>query len=158
MKVNEKQNLWLNQKRGDFLNQGQKLFDEFKIEFKTPPSELVEITCTLNASAGSYGQDILMSLSNHTTYASSNLTNQASFENSLWNPPGRGTNNQATARWIVQADNLEAIGSNNDIFIAARCDNTLGTPIIKWGGNAAGEFTNLYLKATALPATIVVGS
>ena len=127
--------------------------DEFKIEFKTPPSELVEITCTLNASAGSYGQDILMSLSNHTTYASSNLTNQASFENSLWNPPGRGTNNQATARWIVQADNLEAIGSVNTLYIAAKTDSTTGSPApyLYWGGNATDEYAPLIIKAIALP-------
>ena len=43
MKANKKQNLWLNQRRGDFLNQGQKLFDEFKIEFNLETDEAREL-------------------------------------------------------------------------------------------------------------------
>ena len=127
--------------------------DEFKIQFTTPPSELVEITCTINAYAGSSGQDVLMSLSNHATYGSNTLTIPTQFENSLWNPPGRGTNNQATARWIVQANNLEAIGSVNTLYIAAKTDDTTGTtpPYLYWGGNATDEYAPLIIKAIALP-------
>ena len=58
----------------------------------------------------------------------------------------------------VQDDNLSAVGQLNTIYIAAKTDSTSGTPIIKWGGDASGDYTNLVMKATALPATIREGS
>ena len=39
MKENEKQSLWLNQRREEFLREGQKLFDDFKSEFNLDTNE-----------------------------------------------------------------------------------------------------------------------
>jgi len=128
-----------------------------KVSFITPPSDLVEIEVSLFFSAGSGAQDLELSLSDNATYASSSLFHEDNYQNIVCEP-ARGNGGTIVHKWLLKGAQLEAIGSNNDIFIAARCDATTGTPIIKWGGSATGEFTNLYLKATALPATIVEGS
>ena len=128
-----------------------------KVSFITPPSENVEIEVSLFFSAGSGAQDLILALSDNATFGSSSLFHEDNFMNTV-SAPSRGNGGTIVHKWLLEAANLEAIGSNNDIFIAARCDATTGTPIIKWGGNAASEFTNLYLKATALPRIIVEGS
>ena len=128
-----------------------------KVSFITPPSENVEIEVSLFFSAGSGAQDLILALSDNATFGSSSLFHEDNFMNTV-SAPARGNGGTIVHKWLLEAVNLEAIGSSNDIFIAARCDATTGTPIIKWGGTASGEFTNLYLKATALPATIVEGS
>jgi len=130
---------------------------EIKVSFITPPSEFVEIEVSLYFTAGSGASDLELSLSDNATYGSNGLFHEIQLENTVCEP-ARGNSGTIVHKWLLKAAELEAIGSNNDIFIAARCDSTSGTPLIGWGGNASGEFTNLYLKATALPATIVEGS
>ena len=128
-----------------------------KVSFITPPSEYVEIEAELFFSAGSGAQDLILSISDNATYASNGLASPNQFEKRVCEP-ARGNGGTITQKWLLQAATLEAIGSSNNIFIAAACDGTTGTPIIKWGGDATDEYTNLVLKATALPATIVEGS
>ena len=130
---------------------------EIKVRFTTPPSEYVEIEVELYFSAGSSNKQLRLSLSDNATYASNGLAHHNQFEKVV-TTPARGDGGTVTQKWLLQAATLEAIGSTNDIFIAAACDSTSGTPIIKWGGDATDEYTNLVLKATALPATIVEGS
>ena len=125
--------------------------------FKTPPSEYVEIEVELYFSAGSGASDLELTLSDNALYAGNSLTNPAQFDKSV-REPARGHSGTVTQKWLLQADNLAAIGSVNRLFIAAKCDSTSGTPIIRWGGDASGEYTNLVMKAVALPATIVEGS
>ena len=127
------------------------------VTFKTPPSEYVEIEVELYFSAGSGASDLELSLSDNVIYGGNSLVAPTQFEKSV-REPARGHSGTVTQKWFLQADNLEAIGSTNRLFIAARCDSTSGTPIIRWGGNASGEYTNLVMKAVALPATIVEGS
>jgi hypothetical protein len=124
---------------------------KFRLDFVTPPSELVEIVCSVSFGASSGGQDLFMSLSNHASYGSNSLSHPNQFETVVWNPPGRGTINQITARWIVASGNLEAIGSANALFIAAKTDNVSGTPKLYWGGDATEEYSPLIIKAVALP-------
>ena len=127
------------------------------VTFKTPPSEYVEIEVELYFSAGSGASDLELSLSDNVIYGGNSLVAPTQFEKSV-REPARGHSGTVTQKWFLQADNLEAIGSTNRLFIAARCDSTSGTPIIRWGGDATGEYTNLVMKAVALPATIVEGS
>ena len=124
---------------------------KFRIQFITPPSEFVELVCSVSFGASSSGQDLFLSLSNNATYGSNSLSKPDQFETAVWNPPGRGTINQITARWIIEADNLVAIGSNNILYVAAKTDNVTGTPVLYWGGNATEEYSPLILKAVALP-------
>ena len=124
------------------------------VTFITPPSENVEIEVELYYSAGSGAQDLELSISDNATYAGNGLTSPLQFEKSV-REPARGHSGTVTQKFLLKEDNLEAIGSSNTIFIAARCDATTGTPIIRWGGDASGDYTNLVMKAVALPATIV---
>jgi hypothetical protein len=128
-----------------------------KVSFRTPPSEYVEIEAELFFSAGSGASDLILSLSDAALYATNSLIHAAQFEKRVCEP-ARGNGGTVTQKWLLQPEHLEATGINNDIYIAAACDSTTGTPIIRWGGNVTDEYTNLVLKATALPATIVEGS
>ena len=128
-----------------------------RVIFKTPPSEYVEIEAELYFSAGSGASDLELTLSDNAVYGGNSLTNPAQFDKSV-REPARGHSGTVTQKWFLQADNLEAIGSDNSLYIAAKCDSTSGTPIIKWGGDASGEYTNLVIKAVALPAAITEGS
>ena len=128
-----------------------------RVIFNTPPSEYVEIEVELYFSAGSSNKKLLLSLSDNATYGSNTLAHANQFEKVV-TTPARGNGGTVTQKWILQAATLEAIGSSNSIYIAAATDSTSGTPIIRWGGNASGEYTNLVMKATALPANIVEGS
>ena len=127
------------------------------VTFKTPPSEYVEIEAELYFSAGSGASDLELTLSDNAVYGGNSLTNPLQFDKSV-REPARGHSGTVTQKWFLQANNLAAIGSSNTIYIAAKCDSTSGTPIIRWGGDASGEYTNLVMKAVALPAAIVEGS
>ena len=72
--------------------------------------------------------------------------------------PARGWGGTITQKFYMNSNHLNAVGASNTIYIAAKTDSTSGTHIIRWGGNASGEYTNLVMKATALPANIVEGS
>ena len=127
---------------------------EISVTFKTPPSENVEIEAELYFSAGSSNKQLRLSLSNNATYGSNTLAHPNQFEK-IVSTPARGNGGTFTQKWWIQSGNLAAIGSSNTIFIT---DSTSGTPTIKWGGDASNEYTNLVIKATALPATITEGS
>ena len=127
------------------------------VTFKTPPSELVEIEVSLFFSAGGGASDLILSLSDNAVYAANSLDSPLQHEKRECEP-ARGNGGTIVQKWLLKAASLAAVGSSNTIYIIAACDSTSGTPIIKWGGDATDEFTNLYMKATALPATIVEGS
>ena len=130
---------------------------EIGIIFKTPPSEYVEIEAELYFSCGSSNKQLRLSISNNATYGSNTLGHPSQFEKVV-STPARGNGGTFTQKWLLQAGNLEAIGSSNTIYIAASTDSTTGLPVIKWGGNNTNEYTNLVMKAVALPAAIVEGS
>ena len=130
---------------------------EISVTFVTPPSENVEIEVELYFSAGSAASDLELSLSNNATYGSNSLSHPQQFEKSV-REPARGHSGTVTQKWFIGDGNLAAIGSLNQLFIAAKADSTSGTPIIRWGGDVTGEYTNLVMKAVALPGTIVTGS
>ena len=128
-----------------------------RVSFKTPPSENVEIEVELYFTAGSGASDLELTLSNDATYGSNSLSHPDQFSKSV-REPARGHSGTVTQKWYFASGNLSAIGSINHIYIAAKCDSTAGTPAIKWGGDASGEYANLVFKATALPHSVVVGS
>ena len=127
------------------------------VSFITPPSEKVEIEAELYFSAGSSNKQLRLSLSDNATYGSNTLSHTDQFEK-IVSTPARGNGGTFTQKWFIGDGNLAAIGSSNSIYIAASTDSTTGTPTIKWGGDASNEYTNLVMKAVALPKTIVVGS
>ena len=131
--------------------------ERINVSFKTPPSELVEIEVSLFFSCGSSASDLILSISDNGTYGSNTLDSPLQHEKRVCEP-ARGNGGTVVQKWLLKAASLAAIGSSNAIYIAVACDSTAGTPIIKWGGDATDEYTNLYMKATALPATIVEGS
>ena len=128
-----------------------------KVRFKTPPSEYVEIEVELYFSSGSSNKQLRLSLSDNATYGSNTLAHPDQFEKTVITP-SRGWGGTVTQKWLLGDGNLETIGSFNDIWIAASTDSTSGLPAIKWGGNASNEYTNLVLKAIALPHSIIEGS
>ena len=128
-----------------------------QVRFKTPPSEYVEIEVELYFSSGSGASDLFLSLSDNAIYGANSLTNPLQFEKVV-STPARGNGGTITHKFFLQANNLSAVGSANTIYIVTKTDSTSGTPVIKWGGDASGDYTNFVMKATALPATIVEGS
>ena len=130
---------------------------EIRSRFKTPPSEFVEIEVELYFSSGSGASDLFLSLSNESIYGNNTLHHDGQFEKLVCSP-ARGNGGTVVQKFLLNADHLEAIGSANNIYIAAKTDSTSGTPLIRWGGDGTGELTNLVMKATALPANIIVGS
>ena len=130
---------------------------EISVTFKTPPSEYVEIEAELYFTAGSGASDLELTLSNNATYGSNSLSHPNQFSKSV-REPARGHSGTVTQKWFLGDGNLAAIGSSNTLYIAAKCDSTSGSPVIRWGGDAAGEYTNLVMKAVALPHAITEGS
>ena len=90
-----------------------------RVVFITPPSEFVEIEAELYYGAGSGASDLQLTLSNHATYGSNSLTNPNQFDKSV-REPARGHSGTITQKWLLQANNLAAMGSANSIFIAAK--------------------------------------
>ena len=79
------------------------------------------------------------------------------FENLVCSP-ARGNGGTVVHKFLLNSNHLEAIGSDNNIYIAAKTDSTAGTPNLRWGGDTTGEFTNLVMKVTALPVALTTGS
>ena len=117
----------------------------------------MEIEVELYFSSGSGASDLFLTLSNAAAFGSNSLHHTFQLQKVVVTP-SRGWGGTVTQKFYLNQYHLAAIGSSNTIFIAAKTDSTSGTPIIEWGGDAAGDPTNLVMKATALPATIVEGS
>ena len=115
------------------------------------------VDSTLRSVKTGEGSITAVSLSDNATYGSNTLSHPDQFEK-IVSTPARGNGGTFTQKWFIGDGNLAAIGSSNSIYIAASTDSTTGTPTIKWGGDASNEYTNLVMKAVALPKTIVVGS
>jgi hypothetical protein len=127
--------------------------NEINVSFKTPPSELVEIEVSLFFSAGSGASDLELSISDNSAYGSNGLHHIQQFEKTVCEP-ARGNGGTIVQKFLLRSNHLKAVGDSNTIYIAARCDSTSGTPIIRWGGDLTGKYTNLYMEAKALPLTI----
>ena len=129
------------------------VFDsDLAVTFKTPPSEKVEIQATFYYQQGSSGVNVLASIANNSTYGSSDLHNEVQHERSVTAGAERGGQGIVTVSWYLIDAGLEAVGASNTIYFAAACSATTGTPNIKWGGDATGEYQNFVMKAIALPA------
>ena len=128
------------------------VFDsDLSVTFKTPPSEKVEIQATFYYEQGSGGRNVFATISDNTTYGSNTLHHGLQHEKYVTSAL-RGGNGIVTLSWNLVAYALEAIGSSQTIYFGAKCDSTSGTPNIKWGGNATGEYQNFVMRAIALPA------
>ena len=129
------------------------VFDsDLSVTFKTPPSEKVEIQATFYYQQGNSGNNVLATISNHATYASNSLHHDLQHERSVTAGAERGGQGIVTVSWYMIGIALEPIGSSQTIYFGAKCSSTTGTPNIKWGGSASGEYQNFVMRAIALPA------
>ena len=115
------------------------------VTFVAPKSGIVEIEVQVYVDAGSSGAgDLFFGLSDNATYNAV----QTYYEVDVLGPP-RYDHNVVVNKWTVSG--LTG-GTTYKYWLGAKIDNTAGTPTLKWGGNASGEYPPFIMKVTALPS------
>tara|TARA_R100001443_G_scaffold107034_1_gene116665 strand:+ start:545 stop:1627 length:1083 start_codon:yes stop_codon:yes gene_type:complete len=121
---------------------------EFSVTFVAPPSGNVEIYIQIQFDNGSAGAgDLYAGLSDNATYNAV----EDFHEVELKDGGGRGALETVVHSWTLTG--LTA-GTSYERWVGFKSSSTSGTPNIKYGSNATGEYPDFIMKAIALPATI----
>jgi len=135
--------------------------DTHKVTFKTPPSELVEISCQVNIGMLSTSTRIFVGLSTaNATDGYSKVDEKLEYEvNGIAYSDGEADDGNYEFTFVVDADDLNAVGSDNTFWIGFGTADTTKTAYIQYGLRASHNlaFAPFIIKATALPATIYDG-
>ena len=125
--------------------------DELQVTFTAPPSGKVEIEIQIGWDAGSSNAgDCFAGLS--TANATSGYNRLQDYhEVELFDAMSRGALRVIRHSWTLIG--LTA-GTSYQYWVGFKTSSTIGTPHLQWGGNAAGEYPDFIMKATALPNTI----
>ena len=135
--------------------------DTHKITFKTPPSENVEIKATFVVNRASTDTTITVGLSDADASTGYNSIGQL-FE---YDNIGLGISDDevddevVTARWVLGASELAAIGSSNTFWIGVGTGGATKTAYLQYGFRATHNLClhPFVIKASALPTTIYDG-
>ena len=135
--------------------------DTHKITFKTPPSENVEIKATFVVNRASTDTTITVGLSDADASTGYNSIGQL-FE---YDNIGLGISDDevddevVTARWVLGASELAAIGSSNTFWIGVGTGGATKTAYLQYGFRATHHLClhPFVIKASALPTTIYDG-
>ena len=135
--------------------------DTHKITFKTPPSENVEIKATFVVNRASTDTTITVGLSDADASTGYNSIGQL-FE---YDNIGLGISDDevddevVTARWVLGASELAAIGSSNTFWIGVGTGGATKTAYLQYGFRATHILClhPFVIKASALPTTIYDG-
>ena len=135
--------------------------DTHKITFKTPPSENVEIKASFLVNRSSTDTTITVGLSDADASTGYNSIGQL-FE---YDNIGLGISDDevddevVTARWVLGASELAAIGSSNTFWIGVGTGGATKTAYLQYGHRATHNLTihPFVIKASALPTTIYDG-
>ena len=136
--------------------------DTHQITFKTPPSELVEIEATFAINrVTSLDTKICIGLSDQSATETYNSLGVEYEYDSL----GISMSDDETddgvyvVKWTVIADDLEAIGSSNTLYIGFSTGGSTKTAYIAYGVRASHGICDhpFVIKATALPIAIYDG-
>ena len=135
--------------------------DTHKITFKTPPSENVEIKASFLVNRASTDTTITVGLSDADASTGYNSIGQL-FE---YDNIGLGISDDevddevVTARWVLGASELAAIGSSNTFWIGIGTGGATKTAYLQYGLRATHNIClhPFIIKASALPVTIYDG-
>ena len=130
-----------------------------KINFKTPPSENVEIEAIFLVNASSTDTRIAVGLSDSSTYNAVSQIHEYDG-NAVWFTDDEVDDSLITVKFVLTSTELASIGSNNEYWIGISTDGVTKTAYLTYGLRSAfgiGEHPFI-IKATALPATIYDGT
>tara|TARA_R100001463_G_scaffold21197_2_gene51158 strand:+ start:15621 stop:18464 length:2844 start_codon:yes stop_codon:yes gene_type:complete len=136
--------------------------DGHKITFKTPPSQKVEIEVTAMINCSSSDTRISVGLSSaNATDGYSSVAGQFEYDSSgIFFTDDEVDDHVKTFKFVVEAANLAAVGSDNTFWIGFSTSNSTKTAYLTYGYRSTHGIANhpFIIKATALPATIYDGS
>ena len=136
--------------------------DGHKITFKTPPSEKIEIEVTAMINCSSSDTRISVGLSSaNATDGYSSVAGQFEYDSSgIFFTDDEVDDHVKTFKFVLEAANLAAVGSDNTFWIGFSTSNSTKTAYLTYGYRSSHGIANhpFIIKATALPATIYDGS
>ena len=125
-----------------------------QVTFVAPPSGKVEISVSIFVDTVA-GRNLIFGLSDNSTYSAIDFPNADDVTNEHYVYKGDETDEEdVTHQWVVEG--LTA-GTSYTWYFGAMSAVTSGAYILRWGGNAVGEYAPFIMKATALPSTIYTG-
>lgn len=136
--------------------------DGHKVTFKTPPSEKVEIEVTAMINCSSSDTRISVGLSSaNATDGYSSVAGQFEYDSSgIFFTDDEVDDHVKTFKFVVEAANLAAVGSDNTFWIGFSTSNSTKTAYLTYGYRSSHGIANhpFTIKATALPAAIYDGT
>ena len=129
-----------------------------QITFKTPPSENVEIEATFLIDVLSTDTELHAGLSDNSTYNS--IGEQFEYDAvGVWFSDDEASDKTCVVKWVLEAGQLESIGSNNTFWIGFSTAGSTKTAYLKYGLRASHGLCDhpFVIKATALPVAIYDG-
>ena len=135
--------------------------DTHKVTFKTPPSENVEIVASFFINRSSTDTKITTGLSDQDASTGYNSIGQL-FEydfGGLSFSDDEIDDEVLTARWVLGASELAAVGSSNTFWIGLGTGGVTKTAYLQYGYRSTHGlmYSPFTIKATALPETIYDG-
>ena len=129
-----------------------------KITFKTPPSELVEIEVQVAINNASTDTLLTAGLSDNATYNSIGVEHEYDYLG-LGFSDDEVDDHLHTVKWVLDADDLEAVGADNELWVGFGTGGATKTAYLTYGVRASHGLCTapFIIKATALPATIYDG-
>ena len=129
-----------------------------KITFKTPPSELVEIEVQVSINNATTDTTITTGLSDNSTYNSIGEEYEYDYLGLAFSDD-EVDDHLHTVKWVLGADDLVAIGNQNELWVGFGTAGATKTAYITYGVRASHGICAppFIIKATALPATIYDG-
>ena len=125
-----------------------------QVTFVAPPSGKVEISVSIFVDTVA-GRNLIFGLSDNSTYSAIDFPNADDVTNEHYVYKGDETDEEdVTHQWVVEG--LTA-GTSYTWYFGAMSAVTSGAYILRWGGNAVGEYAPFIMKAIALPSTIYTG-
>ena len=129
-----------------------------QITFKTPPSENVEIEAAFLIDVLSTDTELHAGLSDNSTYNS--IGEQFEYDAvGVWFSDDEASDKTCVVKWVLEAGQLESIGSNNTFWIGFSTAGSTKTAYLKYGLRASHGLCDhpFVIKATALPVAIYDG-
>ena len=130
-----------------------------QISFKTPPSENVEIECSVMLNTLSIDTIICVGLSTSALYNS--VGEQFEYDiDGIFRSDDEADDHYKTFKFVLGASELEAVGVSNTFYIGFSTAGITKAAYVQYGLRASHglAFPPFLIKATALPTTIYDGT
>ena len=128
---------------------------DHQITFITPPSENVEIECSVMINTASTDTKIFVGVSDSSTYNSIGEQFEYDVDGIFFSDDETDDHNK-TFKFVLGANELEAIGVSNTFYIGFSTGGATKSAWVQYGLRASHNlaFPPFIIKATALPVTI----